>query len=151
MRCAHGQGIYVSGAFYCRLCKRGKSGGFYDTFRNRLMFPVIDIKGNVIAFSGRALGDNEPKYLNSADTPVFSKSRNLFAMNLAKKSKLGMIILAEGNVDVVSLHQAGFDCAVASLGTSLTPEQAKLISRYTSRVIIAYDSDARALKRHSGP
>ena len=132
--------------FTAGLCKRGKSGGFYDTFRNRLMFPVIDIKGNVIAFSGRALGDNEPKYLNSADTPVFSKSRNLFAMNLAKKSKLGMIILAEGNVDVVSLHQAGFDCAVASLGTSLTPEQAKLISRYTSRVIIAYDSDGAGVK-----
>ena len=128
------------------LVRRGKSGGFYDTFRNRLMFPVIDVRGNVIGFSGRILGDGEPKYMNSPETLVFNKSRNLFALNLAKKSKSGYIILSEGNIDVVSLHQAGFDSAVASLGTSLTPEQARLLSRYTSQVIIAYDNDGAGLK-----
>ena len=128
------------------LVRRGKSGGFYDTFRNRLMFPVIDVKGAVIGFSGRILGDGEPKYMNSPETLVFNKSRNLFALNLAKKSKSGYIILSEGNIDVVSLHQAGFDSAVASLGTSLTPEQARLISRYTNEVIIAYDSDGAGQK-----
>ena len=128
------------------LVRRGKSGGFYDTFRNRLMFPVIDVRGHVIGFSGRILGDGEPKYMNSPETLVFSKSRNLFALNLAKKSKNGYIILSEGNIDVVSLHQAGFDSAVASLGTSLTPEQARLISRYTDQVIIAYDNDGAGIK-----
>lgn len=123
------------------LLRKGKTSGYYDVFRNRLMFPVIDVRGNVIGFSGRILGDGEPKYMNSPETLVFSKSRNLFAINLAKKSKSGYIILSEGNIDVVSLHQAGFDSAVASLGTSLTPEQARLISRYKNEVIIAYDSD----------
>ena len=128
------------------LVRRGKNGGFYDTFRNRLMFPVIDVRGNVIGFSGRILGDGEPKYMNSPETLVFNKSRNLFALNLAKKSKSGYIILSEGNIDVVSLHQAGFDSAVASLGTSLTPEQARLLSRYTNEVIIAYDNDGAGIK-----
>ncbi len=123
-----------------RASKKG-NGGIYDTFRNRLMFPVIDVRGSVIGFSGRILDDGEPKYMNSPETLVFNKSRNLFAMNLAKKSKKGYIILSEGNIDVVALHQAGFDCAVASLGTSLTPEQARLISRYTNEVVIAYDGD----------
>ena len=108
--------------FDAGLVRKGKSGGFYDTFRSRLMFPVIDVRGNVIGFSGRIIGDGEPKYMNSPETLVFNKSRNLFALNLAKKSKSGYIILSEGNIDVVSLHQAGFDSAVASLGTSLTPE-----------------------------
>ena len=128
------------------LARRGKSGGVYDTFRNRLMFPVIDVRGNVIGFSGRILGEGEPKYMNSPETLVFNKSRNLFALNLAKKSKCGYIILSEGNIDVASLHQAGFDSAVASLGTSLTPEQARLISRYTDQVIIAYDNDGAGIK-----
>ena len=128
------------------LVRHGRSGGVYDTFRNRLMFPVIDVRGNVIGFSGRILGDGEPKYMNSPETIVFSKSHNLFALNLAKKSKCGYIILAEGNIDVASLHQAGFDSAVASLGTSLTPEQARLISRYKSEVIIAYDNDGAGIK-----
>ena len=132
--------------FDAGLTKAGKNGGYYDAFRNRLMFPVIDVRGNVIGFSGRILGDGEPKYLNSPETLVFNKSRNLFALNLAKKSKSGYIILSEGNIDVVSLHQAGFDSAVASLGTSLTPEQARLISRYTNQVIIAYDSDTAGVK-----
>lgn len=128
------------------LARKGKNGGCYDTFRSRLMFPVIDVRGNVIGFSGRILGDGEPKYMNSPETAVFNKSRNLFALNLAKKSKSGYIILSEGNIDVVSLHQAGFDSAVASLGTSLTPEQARLISRYTNEVIIAYDNDNAGIK-----
>lgn len=132
--------------FDAGLVRKGKSGGFYDTFRSRLMFPVIDVRGNVIGFSGRILGDGEPKYMNSPETLVFNKSRNLFALNLAKKSKNGYIILSEGNIDVVSLHQAGFDSAVASLGTSLTPEQARLISRYTNEVIIAYDNDGAGIK-----
>ncbi len=128
------------------LARTGKSGGVYDYFRNRLMFPVIDVRGSVIGFSGRILGDGEPKYLNSPDTLVYSKSRSLFALNLAKKSKSGYIILAEGNIDVVSLHQAGFDSAVASLGTSLTPDQARLIARYAGEVVIAYDADAAGQK-----
>ena len=142
----HEKGFTDNELFDAGLVKRGKNGGFYDAFRNRLMFPVIDVRGNVIGFSGRILGDGEPKYLNSPETLTFNKSRNLFAMNLAKKSKSGYIILSEGNIDVVSLHQAGFDSAVASLGTSLTPEQARLISRYTSEVIIAYDNDGAGLK-----
>lgn len=132
--------------FEAGLVRKGKSGGFYDTFRGRLMFPVIDVRGDVIGFSGRILGDGEPKYMNSPETLVFNKSRNLFAMNLAKKSKSGYIILAEGNIDVVMMHQAGFDSAVASLGTSLTAEQARLISRFTNEVVIAYDSDGAGKK-----
>ena len=128
------------------LLRKRENTGFYDTFRGRLMFPVIDVRGNVIGFSGRILGDGEPKYMNSPETLVFNKSRNLFALNLAKKSKSGYIILSEGNIDVVSLHQAGFDSAVASLGTSLTAEQARLLSRYTKEVIIAYDNDGAGIK-----
>ena len=132
--------------FDAGLVRKGKNGGHYDTFRSRLMFPVIDVRGDVIGFSGRILGEGEPKYMNSPETLVFNKSRNLFALNLAKKSKSGHIILAEGNIDVVMMHQAGFDSAVASLGTSLTPEQARLISHYTKEVIIAYDSDGAGKK-----
>ena len=132
--------------FDAGLIKKGKSGGWYDTFRDRLMFPVIDVRGNVIGFSGRLLGEDGPKYLNSPDTLVFNKGSNLFALNLAKKSKSGYILLSEGNIDVVSLHQAGFDSAVASLGTSLTSEQARLISRFTNEVIIAYDNDGAGQK-----
>ncbi len=123
-----------------------KGGSVYDTFRNRLMFPVIDVRGSVVGFSGRILGDGEPKYLNSPDTLVFDKSRNLFALNIAKKSKSGMLILTEGNIDVVALHQAGFDGAVASLGTSLTQPQVQLIQRYTQNVILAFDSDDAGVK-----
>ncbi len=126
----------------------GRSGGsrYYSTFRDRLMFPIIDVRGQVIGFSGRTLGDAGAKYLNSRDTLVFNKGRNLFALNLAKKSKAGYIILSEGNIDIVALHQAGFDSAVASLGTSLTPEQARLLSRYTGEVIIAYDNDGAGMR-----
>ncbi len=132
--------------FEAGLMKHGRNGGGYDLFRNRLIFPVIDVRGAVIAFSGRIIGDGEPKYLNSPETPVFSKSHNLFALNLAKKSKSGYIILTEGNIDVVSLHQAGFDSAVASLGTSLTGEQARLIARYGKEVVLCYDGDAAGRK-----
>ena len=123
------------------LVVQGQNGRVYDRFRNRVMFPIIDIRGDVIGFGGRVLDDGTPKYLNSPDTPVYNKSRNLFALNIAKKSKLGRIILTEGYMDTISLHQAGFDCAVASLGTSLTPEHAQLLSRYTKEAVIAYDGD----------
>lgn len=124
------------------LAVRSASGkGCYDRFRNRVIFPIIDVAGNVIAFGGRVLDDSTPKYLNSPDTLTFNKRKNLFAINYAKKTKLGYFILTEGNMDAVSLHQAGFDCAVASCGTALTDEQAKLISKYVDEVIIAYDSD----------
>lgn len=113
----------------------------YDKFRNRLMFPIIDLRGNVIAFGGRVLDDSMPKYLNSPETPVFSKSRHLYALNIVKNKGAGRIILAEGYMDVIALHEAGFDFAVASLGTSLTSQQAKLLSRYAQEVIICYDSD----------
>ena len=140
------KGYQESELFDADLIRRRDRGGFYDTFRNRLMFPIIDVRGDVIGFSGRIIGDGEPKYLNSRDTLVYNKGRNLFALNLAKKSKSGYIILSEGNIDIVSLHQAGFDSAVASLGTSLTPEQARLLSRYTKQVIIAYDNDGAGTK-----
>ena len=118
-----------------------KNGRIYDRFRNRLMFPIIDVRGNVIGFGGRVLDDSKPKYLNSNETVIFNKRKNLFGMNYAKKTKEPYMILVEGNIDVVSLHQFGFDNAVASLGTSLTDEQATLLSRYTEEVVLTYDGD----------
>lgn len=123
------------------LAVQNKSGGIYDKFRNRLMFPVIDVRGNVVAFGGRVLDHAEPKYMNSSETPVYSKRRELYALNLAKKSKRPNIILCEGNIDVVTLHQAGFDNAVASMGTALTQEQTRLLSRYTKELVLCYDND----------
>lgn len=123
------------------MVKNRSGNGSHVRFRNRVMFPIIDLRGNVIAFGGRALEDKGPKYLNSGDTPVFKKSRNLFALNFAKTSKQPGLILAEGYMDVIAIHQAGFDNAVATLGTSLTEEQARLLSQYTDQVIVAYDSD----------
>ena len=124
------------------LCRHGKKqDSAYDFFRDRLMFPVINIRGDVVAFSGRILGDGEPKYLNSPDTIAFSKSRNMFGLNIAKNSKSGKLILVEGNIDVVMLHQAGFDSAIAPLGTAFTAEQARLIAQYTDNIYIAFDSD----------
>ena len=123
------------------ICARSKNGGLYDRFRGRVIFPIIDLRGNVVAFGGRAMGDRGPKYLNSSDTPVFKKSKNLFALNFAKASKAPNLILAEGYMDVIAIHQAGFDNAVATLGTSLTEEQARIIAQYTDTIIIAYDSD----------
>lgn len=118
-----------------------KNGRIYDRFRNRLMFPIIDVRGNVIGFGGRVLDDSKPKYLNSNETLIFNKRKNLFGLNFAKKTKYPYIILVEGNVDVITLHQFGFDNAVASLGTSLTEEQVTLLSRYTEQVVLTYDSD----------
>ena len=118
-----------------------KNGRIYDRFRNRLMFPIIDVRGNVIGFGGRVMDDSTPKYLNSPESIIFNKRKNLFALNLARKSKLGYLILVEGYMDAVALHQYGFDCAVASLGTSLTDEHATLLSRYTERVVLIYDGD----------
>jgi len=128
------------------LAVSNKTGGIYDRFRNRVMFPIIDVRGNVIGFGGRVLGDGEPKYLNSPETPIFNKRKNLFALNYAKKSDAQKIILAEGYMDVIALHQAGFDSAVASLGTSLTEEQARLIARYKNQAVIAYDADGAGQK-----
>lgn len=119
-----------------------EKGSFYDRFRNRLMFPIIDIRGNVIGFGGRVMDDSTPKYLNSPETVIFNKRRNLFAMNIVKKSKQGFIILTEGYMDAIALHQYGFDCAVASLGTSLTQEHADLLSKYTNEIVLTYDADA---------
>ena len=123
------------------LAVSNKDGRIYDRFRNRVMFPIIDVRGNVIGFGGRVMDDSTPKYLNSPDTPVYNKSRNLFALNIAKKTKAGRVILTEGYMDTISLHQAGFDSAVASLGTALTEEHAQLLSRYFKDAIIAYDGD----------
>lgn len=118
-----------------------KDGRIYDRFRNRVMFPIIDIRGSVIGFGGRVMDDSTPKYLNSPDTPVYNKSRNIFALNIAKKSKSGRVILTEGYMDTISLHQAGFDSAVASLGTALTEEHAQLLARYFKEAIVSYDGD----------
>ena len=120
-----------------------KNGNILDRFRDRLMFPIIDVRGNIIGFGGRILNNdpNAAKYLNSPETLIFNKRKNLFALNLAKKSKLGYIILVEGYMDAISLHQYGFDCAVASLGTALTEDGATLLSRYTEQVVLIYDGD----------
>ena len=118
-----------------------KNGRIYDRFRNRLMFPIIDVRGNVVGFGGRVLDDSKPKYLNSNETVIFNKRKNLFGLNFAKKSKQGYMILVEGNIDVITLHQYGFDNAIASLGTSLTEDHANLLSRYTEQVVLTYDSD----------
>ena len=123
--------------------KSQKTGNIFDRFRDRLMFPIIDVRGNVIGFGGRALKNDKDiaKYLNSPETIIFNKRKNLFGLNLAKKTKANCLILVEGTIDVVSMHQYGFDNAVASLGTSLTEEQAALITRYTEQVVLLYDSD----------
>ena len=118
-----------------------KSGKLFDMFRNRIIFPIFDLSGNVIAFGGRIIGDGTPKYLNSSDTPVFKKSRNLYALEHAKNNTTSSIILCEGYMDVVALQQAGFNNAVATLGTAITPDQARIMSRYASTVYISYDSD----------
>lgn len=117
-----------------------------DRFAGRVMFPIIDLRGNVIAFGGRILTDEKPKYLNTAETPVFQKNSNLFALNFAKKAGKEQLILAEGYMDVIALHQAGFESAVATLGTALTKEQVSIIARYAKEVIIAYDSDEAGQK-----
>jgi len=131
----------MKAAFLCSISQ--KNGRTYDIFRHRIMFPVIDVKGDIIAFGGRTIGSdpNEAKYINSSDTPVFNKRRNLFALNFAKSECAEQLILCEGYMDVVALHGAGFTNAVASCGTALTPDQARLMKRYTKSVIISFDAD----------
>ncbi len=128
------------------LCGKSEKGTYYDAFRNRVMFPIIDVAGNVIAFGGRVMDDSKPKYKNSSDTPVFKKSRNLFALNFARLTCQETIILCEGYMDVIALHSAGFTNAVATLGTAITSEQARMMSRYTKKVIISYDADEAGQK-----
>ena len=123
------------------LVVQNQQGRLYDKFRNRLMFPVIDVRGDVVAFGGRVLDKSEPKYVNTQETIVYSKRRNLYGINLAKKTKRPNIILCEGNIDVITLHQAGFDNAVASMGTALTVEQIRLLSRFTRELVLCYDND----------
>ena len=128
------------------LCGKSEKGHYYDAFRNRVMFPIIDVSGNVIAFGGRVMDDSKPKYKNSSDTPVFKKSRNLFALNFAKNFAEESMILCEGYMDVIALHAAGFSNAIATLGTAITSEQARVLSRYTKRIIISYDADEAGQK-----
>lgn len=137
-----GEGYQEEQLLQAGVVKRSQRGGLYDAFRGRIVFPIIDLRGNVIAFGGRQMADERgPKYLNSGETAVFKKSRGLFALNLAKKSGGRRYILCEGYMDVISLHQAGFTTAVATLGTALTAEQAKLISNYADEVVLCYDAD----------
>lgn len=129
----------MASAFLCGISQ--KTGRPYDYFRNRVIFPIIDVRGDVVAFGGRVMDDSKPKYLNSSDTPAFKKSRNLFALNFARKSETDTMILCEGYMDVIALHGAGFSNAVATLGTAITPEQARIFARYVKKVIICYDAD----------
>ncbi len=131
-------------AFLCG--KSQKTGRPFDLFRNRVIFPVIDTAGNIVAFGGRVLDDSKPKYLNTSDTPGFKKSRVLFGMNYARHTCAEQMILCEGYMDTIAMHAAGFENAVATLGTAITSEHARLLSRYTKRVIINYDSDEAGQK-----
>jgi DNA primase len=136
--------------FQADLISKRKSGnGFYDRFRDRVMFPIIDLRGNIIAFGGRRISNEDKavaKYINSSDTPVYKKSNNIYALNFAKNSKHKGIILSEGYMDVIALHQAGFDNAVAACGTAFTQEQARLLARYTDEVIVTLDADEAGQK-----
>ena len=138
----HKQGFTDEELIVGFLCgKSQKTGRAYDYFRNRVIFPIINTSGDIIAFGGRVMDDSKPKYLNSSDTPGFKKSRNLFALNYAKNHCSERLILCEGYMDVIALHAAGFENAVATLGTALTQEQARMMAKYTKEVVISYDSD----------
>ena len=128
------------------LVKRSEKGNLYDIFRHRVMVPIIDVRGAIIAFGGRVLDDSKPKYINSPETVVYKKSKTLFALNVAKKSTSKRYILCEGYMDVISMHEAGFDTAVCACGTALTPEQVKLLSEYADEVVLSYDSDEAGQK-----
>ena len=128
------------------LVKRSAKGNLYDIFRHRVMVPIIDVRGSIIAFGGRVLDDSKPKYINSPETMVYHKSRTLFALNIAKKSPSKRYILCEGYMDVIAMHEAGFDTAVCACGTALTAEQVKLLSEYADEVILSYDSDEAGQK-----
>lgn len=142
------KGFSINELYEADLVKKSTKNGerFYDNFRNRMMTPIIDIRGNVIGFGGRVLDDSKPKYVNTSDTLVYKKSHEVFAMNYAKNSKEDFLIVAEGYMDVIALHQAGFTNAVACLGTALTQEQARLMKRYTDEVVLSYDSDEAGQK-----
>ena len=150
------KGFSYEEVFEANLAKRSEKNGkvnFYDNFRNRVMVPIIDVRGRVIAFGGRVLDDSKPKYVNTSDTLVFKKGEGVFGLNFAKNSNEGSLILVEGYMDAISLHQAGFTNAIACLGTALTDDMARLISRYCDEVIIAYDADEagqRATQRAIG-
>jgi len=128
------------------LGSRSKKGTVFDIFRKRVMFPIIDLRGNIIGFGGRVLDNSQPKYLNTGATPVFDKGSNLFSMNFAKNADTKRLILCEGYMDVIAVNQAGFDNAVATLGTAITANQARLMSHYAEEIIIAYDSDGAGQK-----
>ena len=123
-----------------------EKNGVYDKFWNRVMFPIMDVNSRVIGFGGRVMGDAKPKYLNSPETMIFDKSRNLYGLNRARRTKKPYFLLCEGYMDVISLHQAGFTNAVAPLGTAFTPNQAMLLKRYTNEVILSFDSDGAGIK-----
>lgn len=135
------KGFSESELYEANLAKKSEKGNYYDNFRNRVMTPIIDLRGNIIAFGGRVLDDSKPKYVNTSDTLVYKKSLAVFALNFAKNSGENSLILCEGYMDVISLHQAGFTNAVAGLGTALTDEQVRLISRYCDKVYLSYDND----------
>lgn len=124
------------------LSRKTEKNSYFDYFRNRIMFPILDTYSNVIGFGGRTMGDDGPKYLNTSETAVFNKGNNLYALNIVKKSKSNNIIIAEGYMDVIAIHQFGVDSAVATLGTALTENQARLLRKYTDEVIVAFDSDS---------
>ena len=140
------KGFSISDMVDANVVKVGRNNHHYDTFKNRVITPIIDVRGNVIAFGGRVLDDSKPKYINTSDTLVYKKTNELFALNLAKDSGKENLILCEGYMDVIAMHEAGFDNAVAGCGTALTSEQVRLISRYTKEVILAYDADEAGQK-----
>ena len=143
----HAKGFSDTELYEANLLGKSQKGTYYDRFVNRLMFPIIDVRGNVVAFSGRRLNEEDKaKYVNSADTLVYKKGREIFALNYARKTATDTLILCEGNIDVVMLHQAGFTNAVAALGTALTQEQAQVLSRYASEILLCYDSDEAGQK-----
>ncbi|MBQ9914495.1 MAG: DNA primase [Clostridia bacterium] len=139
-----GKGYSYEELYEANLANKSEKNGkvsFYDSFRNRVMVPIIDVRGNVVAFGGRVLDDSKPKYINSSDTLVYKKSLGVFGLNLAKSTKEKSLILVEGYMDAISLHQAGFDNVIACLGTALTSEMAHLLARYTDEIILSYDAD----------
>ena len=144
-----GKGFSINDMLQANVIGKSDRGTYYDRFRKRVMFPIINVRGKVVAFSGRAMpGEDKQggKYVNTSDTPVYKKSENLFGINFAKRDCADRIILVEGNMDVISLHQAGFTNAVAALGTAFTPEQAKLITKYTNEIVLMLDADAAGQK-----
>lgn len=142
------KGVNPEDAAELGLLKKSDRGGYYDWFRHRVIFPIFDIQERIIAFGGRAMVDDQPKYLNSPDTPVFSKTRSLYGLNLARKkiAETGYAVVMEGYMDVITAHQAGFTNCIATLGTALTSEHIKVLSRYTKKMLLAYDSDSAGMK-----